>query len=382
MKKRSFALLLSMSLTVALAGCGSKEAPAQTTAAATEAAAEAAEETTEETTEEVKETEAETEAEAKELTKVTVAYAPGQGNLFQMIAADKGFLAEEGLEVEEVLISNGTDAYSALGAETVDVLLAFGTCRPLSQIANGGEYTIFAGALASGATPIIAKEEVEFNGLEDFVGKTIGCIPSSTSDITLKALLNDAGYDLEKDFNWVEFKKTPDALEAARNGQVDFATMPTGQEVTMEKYGLKAVLWPDEYWPNHSCCRVTARTEWLNENPDTAKAMLRAYLRAGEYLNDTDYTVQLMIDRLDLERETVESFVLSEHFVPELDPLKNTVVKVWDTMNDIGYADSEINIEDHINIELYKEALDELTAENPDSEYYAAKQALFAEMNE
>lgn len=320
-------------------------------------------------------------APALETTKVTVAYAPNQGNLYQMIATDKGFLEEEGLSVEEVLISNGTDAYSALGAGTVDVLLAFGTCRPLSQIANGGEYTIFAGALASGATPIIAREETEFNGLEDFVGKTIGCIPSSTSDITLRALLYDAGYDLENDFKWVEFKKTMDALEATRNGQVDFATMPTGQEVIMAEYGLKAVLWPDKYWPNHSCCRVVARTEWLEQNPNTAMALLRAYLRAGEYLDDTDYTIQLMMDRLDMDRATVESFVLSEHYQPELDPLKNTVIQVWETMNNIGYIDSDLNIEEHINTDLYKQALDQLTEENPDSDYYAEKQAFFAEQD-
>lgn len=317
-----------------------------------------------------------------ESTKVTVAYAPNQGNLFQMIAEDKGFLEEAGLDVEEVLISNGTDAYSALGAGTVDVLLAFGTCRPLSQIANGGEYTIFAGALASGATPIIAKNETPFDGVEDLVGKTIGSIPSSTSDITLKALLVEEGYDLEKDFNWVEFKKTPDALEATRNGQVDFATMPTGQEVIMEQYGLKAVLWPDEFWPNHSCCRVVATTEWLEENPNTAKAMLKAYMKAGEYLDDTDYTVQLMVDRLGLDQATVESFVLSEHYDPNLDPLKNTVIRVWDMMNQINYIDSDINIEDHINTEIYKEALDEMTEENPDSEYYQELQDFYTEMNE
>lgn len=319
------------------------------------------------------------DAAALETTHVTVAYAPSQGNLYQMIAADKGFLKDEGLEVEEVLISNGTDTYSALGSGTVDVLLAFGTCRPLAQIANGGEYTIFAGALASGATPIIARNETEFSGLEDFVGKKIGCIPSSTSDITLRALLYNAGYDLEQDFEWVEFKKTMDALEAVRSGQVDFATMPTGQEVIMQQYGLKAVLWPDEYWPNHSCCRVTARTEWLEENPNTATALLRAYLRAGEYLGDTDYTSQLMMNRLNMDQATVDSIVLSEHYQPELDPLKNTVVEVWDMMNNIGYIDSDLDIETHINTELYKQALDQLTAENPDSDYYASKQAFFSE---
>lgn len=367
--KRICTLLALLALLAGiLSGCGDTQQTSATPASSAAATASQSPSSGEETP-------------ALETDHITVAYAPSQGNLYQMIAVDKGFLEDEGLTVEEVLISNGTDAYSTLGAGTVDVLLAFGTCHPLSQIANGGEYTIFAGALASGATPIIAREETEFEDLEDFVGKTIGCIPSSTSDITLRALLYDAGYDLEKDFQWVEFKKTMDALEAVRNGQVDFATMPTGQEVIMEQYGLKAVLWPDEYWPNHSCCRVTARTQWLEENPNTARALLRAYLRAGEYLDDTDYTVQLMMDRLDMDRATVESFVLSEHYQPELDPLKNTVIQVWDTMNNIGYIDSDLNIEEHINTELYKQALDQLTEENPDSDYYKEKQAFFAENN-
>ena len=41
-------------------------------------------------------------------------------------------------------------------------------------------------------------------------------------------------------------------------------------------------------------------------------------------------------------------------------------------MNELKYIDGgDINVKDHINIDLYKKALDELIKENPNDEYFS-----------
>ena len=48
-------------------------------------------------------------------------------------------------------------------------------------------------------------------------------------------------------------------MEAVRNGEADFGSVSTGFELQIADAGMKIVLWPDELWPNHSCCRMIAK---------------------------------------------------------------------------------------------------------------------------
>ena len=52
-----------------------------------------------------------------------------------------------------------------------------------------------------------------------------------------------------------------------------------------------------------------------------------------------------------------------EHYFVSVDPLKDGVVRAWDILDKTGYLgeDNNVKIEDHINTELYEEALKEAT---------------------
>ena len=51
-------------------------------------------------------------------------------------------------------------------------------------------------------------------------------------------------------------------------------------------------------------------------------------------------------------------------------------------MIDFGYiADTKVQIEDHINTEIYKKALDSLIKDYPDSQFFKDKLVLFNENN-
>lgn len=172
-------------------------------------------------------------------------------------------------------------------------------------------------------------------------------------------------------------------MEAVRSGQVDFGAVSTGFELQIKEAGMEIVLWPDELWPNHSCCRMLAKTSWLKENPEAAQKLLRAYLRAEQDMNeDMSRVVELTVKELDMSVETAESFLLSEHINYQTDPYKNSVIKMWNKMNDFGYIkDSNINILDHIDIENYKNSLDSLIKEYPDNQFFKEKLKMFNENN-
>lgn len=315
--------------------------------------------------------------------KVKIAAQATSGQVFQYLAEDKNYLEEEGIDSELTYINNGSDAFSALSSGQVDVISTYGTGGPLIQIANGQEFTMFGGYMIIGATPVFAMPDTKYDSIEDFRGKTIAIMRGGTPDIVLKGILHDAKFDLEKDVNFIEMKKNTDVMEAVRTGEADFGAVSTGFELQIEEAGMKIVLWPDELWPNHSCCRLIAKTSWLEENPKTAEKLLRAYLRAEEDMNnDMDRVVELTVENLDMDVKTAESFLLSDHLIYDSDPYEKSIVNMWDKMRSFGYLpDTSMKIEDHINTSIYKAALDSLIKEQPDNEFYQKKLTVFNDNN-
>ncbi len=356
--KKLFALLaLSLVMVFALAGCGSDNAEGE--AAAEEGA-----------------------AASGDVLSVSVAAQPNSGQVFQYMAEAHGFLEEEGVDVEMVYINNGTDAFAALSAGQVDVLSTYGTGSPLIQIDNGQPYSIFGGYMIIGETPCFGKPETEWTDLESFRGKKIGITCFGTPDVVLKGILYDAGILDEVEF--VEYKKNQEVLQAVASGEVDFGATATGYELQAADLGLEVKMWPDEYWPNHSCCRMICQTEWLEQNEEAAYRLLRAYLRAEEAMQgNEDEVVSLVVENLDLDQATVESFVKSEHMKYDTDPFKNSVEKMWNKMIDIGYAtNTDLDISQHINTEIYQRALESLIEDYPDSQFFQDKMVQFEENNQ
>ncbi len=315
--------------------------------------------------------------------KVSVAAQSNSGQVFQYMAEAHNFLEEEKVDVEMVYINNGTDAFQSLTGGKVDVLSTYGTGGPLVQIANGQDFTVFSGYMIIGETPCFGKPETEWTNLESFRGKKIGITRFGTPDVVLKGVLYDAG--LYDEVTFVEYKRNQEVLQAVVAGEVDFGATATGYELQAADLGLKIKMWPDDYWPNHSCCRVLAKGSWMKDekNQEALYRMLRAFLRAEEAMQGNyDEVVDLVMNNLDLDKATVESFVKSPHMKFDNDPYKNSVIKMWNKMIDFGYiTDTKVQIEDHINTEIYKRALDSLLEDYPDSQFFKDKLVLFNEYN-
>lgn len=97
--------------------------------------------------------------------------------------------------------------------------------------------------------------------------------------------------------------------------------------------------------------------------------------------------VDLVVENLDIKKETVESFVLSEHMKYNNDPFKNSVITMWNRIFDMGYSGldpsirEQINIEDHIDTNIYERALTSLVEDYPDSDFYKTKMEEFKKNN-
>ncbi|MBU5425457.1 ABC transporter substrate-binding protein [Tissierella pigra] len=319
----------------------------------------------------------------KELHKINVAYNPGTGNILGFIAIDKGIAAEEGIEIELIPFSNSTDALTALQSKKIDVAVSFGTAAPLTYVTNGADFSIFGGYL-SGGMPVYAVSDLEYKGLESFVGKKVATARMYTPDIVWRGAMMEAGYDLEKDVTILEFKKPSEVLEAVKSGNADIGIGTNSTYLQSLEAGLKTIAWSNEFWdPVHVCCRPVANTEWINENRDAVKAFLRSYIRAEKILREEpEYAVQLNMKYLELDEKDARTMLLETNQVFDTDPKSDGVRYMWNRLIDMKYIDpSDIDVNDHINVKIYKEALDELTSENPNESFYKELQEKFSNYN-
>ena len=314
---------------------------------------------------------------------VKVAYNPATGNILGFIAIEKGFANDEGVEIELVPFSNSTDALNALQAGKVDVAVSFGTAAPLTFVTKGADFCIFGGYV-SGGMPVYAKPEFEYKGLKSFLGKKIAVARMYTPDIVWRGAMMRAGYKPEKDCTIMEFKKPADVLEAVKSGKADVGVGTNSTYLQSVAAGLKTLTWTNDLDPMHVCCRPVCRKSWMAGHSDAVKGFLRAWIRAEAFLLDNqEECVKINQKYLKLDEKQSRIMLLETNQVFESDPKSNGVRYMWELLGKLDYAKTEgINVEDHINVKLYKDALDELQKREPDNKRYKEFAKRFVKYNQ
>lgn len=310
---------------------------------------------------------------------------PANGHILNAIAEDQGYLEEEGIEVEYVKVDTDAEVFEGIENGTIDVASNSGTNLPLERIAAGQDLTIFGGYQLTGCMPIFAKVDTEWKGIESLIGKKVAFEPNL---YCITGPLLDKGYDPLNQIKWYETADQNERIEAVKEGKADYALVGTSLNYAVNSDpDLKVCTYASDVLSDYSCCRVEARTEWVNENPDTVKALLRAWIRAMDYYDTHhDEAVQLMMQVTGQDEEYLRAYMDNPHLDINVDPMKSSVRRAWDYMDRLGLFNSsasEINIDSHINTDLYKAALDECQerygSENP--KFYEKLQGQYARNN-
>lgn len=313
---------------------------------------------------------------------VNVAYNPNTGSILSFIAIDNGYAAEENLDFNMQTFDNSTDALAALEAGKSDIGVNFGTAAPLSAIANGSNLTIFGGYVMGGM-PVYALADFDYQGLSSFVGKKVAVPRMYTPDLIWRQAMIEAGYDLSKDVSIVEFKKPSEVLAAVQSGQVDVGVGTNSTYMKAVSSGLKILTWTNDLEPTAVCCRQVGNTEWFNENTDTATAYVRTLIKAEKFLNENpDESVSIFANHMNMNTDDARTLLLDTYQQFESDPNSNGVLDMWDTMCKIDYVENkDVDVKSHINIGVYKDALDALNGDSGDDDFYKSLVSRYNEWN-
>jgi NitT/TauT family transport system substrate-binding protein len=312
---------------------------------------------------------------AAALPKLRVGYVPEPAHGLYFVAREKGFFKEEGVDVELFQFGSASEGMAALKAEKLDVG-TFGTTAPLLFISKGSDFTFFGGMMIGGQAIITRPDKLaELSGkdLKVYKGKKIGLVKLSTGDVVFKGALKKAGIDYKKDITFVELGSAAAVVEAVKKGAVDAGLVwPPHFSLAEKNHGLKIAHYIEEFYPKYTCCRIVAPTAKLNADPDTYRRFLAGLIRAYKfYKTNQEETIQIYTKSLKID----EDIVRNETYVKKVaesnpDPLRKGILDFWQHILDAGYVPQNYPVEKHINVDLYKQALDGVIKKNPKDKVY------------
>jgi NitT/TauT family transport system substrate-binding protein len=199
------------------------------------------------------------------------------GYLPPFVAASKGFLAEEGLDVEIVQM-NSNAAIPAITNKQVHLAAGGSGTRAAYQGAPlRGIFYYFNQLtwLAVGAP--------EVKAYRDLAGKTIAIAgPGSTEDWVSKLILRRENIPLS-DVQIVALGQGPQRAQALLAGQVHFSILNGDLAVGLERRGFN-VLGPTGDLLPIPFTGFVAHADTIREQPDLLKAWMRASIRALQFL--------------------------------------------------------------------------------------------------
>lgn len=264
-----------------------------------------------------------------ERTKVRLGYVPVMIFAPLFVAQERGYFAEEGLDVELTPVQGGSDSVVQLAAGNFDVAVGGAGAGLFNAAQRGVKFTIVAPMHQERpplTTPLVisAKRAEEFKSVADLKGKKVAInATGSATEYWLAQALAKGGLKIEDvQLTTLAFRDVPAALES---GSLDASMLGEPLVTINEQNGMVKVL-AEDFINGFSSTYVYMGEPLLKENPEAARGFLRAYLRACRDLQG-DYMSQQIAAIIEKYTQ-VPAAVTLESSTPQYDP--NGQIKIED----------------------------------------------------
>jgi NitT/TauT family transport system substrate-binding protein len=223
------------------------------------------------------------------------------GYLPRIVAMEKGFFAEQGLEMESTNIPGGSKAAAALLGGSCDIVnLAY--FHALKAARQGFDVVAFACPLNQWPLAYLMKPEMmEQKGItknssvdekiKAMKGLKIGCTSAGSGTALIpKAFLRNRGIDPDKEVQIVPFGKWNAGVAAFETGKIDIYQWVSPIPELLEQKGVGTILFSmakgevpefDGYaWDSFFTTR-----EFMEEHPEAVLAFTKAIIKAIDYIH-------------------------------------------------------------------------------------------------
>ena len=221
------------------------------------------------------------EATDVKLSKLTIGLMPDTDSIPFIIAAERGYFAEEGVEVELVPFKSAMERDAALQSGNLD-----GAVSDLLAVifARSGGFSLHATSYTDGNYNLVAGKHTGISSAADLHGKDIAISRNTIIEYVTDEILAVNGMT-EQDVSKVVIPQIPVRLEMLQSGNLAAAVLPEPMASVAVASGSRYVTGSGDLGINPGVIVFTDSS--INEKAQSIRAMYRAYDKAVKYLNDT-----------------------------------------------------------------------------------------------
>lgn len=237
-------------------------------------------------------------AQKLEKTQLKIGFMPVTCATPIIMSLPLGFYEKYGLKVELVKMQNWTqvrdsaiagelDAYHMIAAMPLAISLGLGSPRfpmKLASIENTN----------GNAMTVAIKHKNKVKNAADFKGFTIAIsFIYSMNNLLLRYYLAAGGLNPDRDVKLVVLTPADMVIKLA-NGEIDAMMSPGlfNQKAVAEKLGFIHIL-SSEIWPGHPCCCLATGQPWIEENPNTFRALNKAIIDGCNYASQSQHRPEI-----------------------------------------------------------------------------------------
>ncbi len=217
--------------------------------------------------------------------KITMGYVPASVFAPVFVAKEKGYFAEQGLDVSLEPLPGGSDMVALTATGDFDAGIGGAGPAFWNAIALGLPITVIAPGHAEGkpvATPLmISKANCESGAIKsvaDLKGKKVSVNARGATEYWLSQALATGGLTLD-DIELLTLP-FPDAVAGLASGAVDAAMVGEPLATAAEQQGIAIRLSTDFPVQDVQPTIVFANSDFLAENPEAATGLVTAYIKA------------------------------------------------------------------------------------------------------
>ena len=346
MKHRVLAILLAATMCVAsVTGCG-KQSADNSSAAGTEAEDNSAAET------------ADTQTDNKDLREVNVVldWYPNAIHTFLYTAIERGYFAEEGLDVKIHFPANDNDALALVAAGKAEIGMYYQQ-DVIQAVANQGTGIKSIGAIVqSPLNVILSLKDKNITKPEDLVGKTIGYGGTVLSEALAKCMMENVGADAS-DVNMINVGF--ELMSSMTTGNVDatIGCLVNHEVPQLEEEGFDVNYFSVSGYgiPNYYEEVFLTNDDLLENEPEVVAGFLRAAKKGfDDFKADPDGCLAILMNNQNEENFPLTQSV-EEQSCATLSPLMETEDAAFLTQTDECWQE---NIDWMLENQLIDKAVD------------------------
>ena len=221
------------------------------------------------------------EQKAETLPKLTIGLMPDTDSIPFIIAAQRGYFQEEGIEVELMPFKSAMERDAALQSGHLD-----GAVSDLLAVifARSGGFAVHAASYTDGSYNLIAGGSTGITSAAELRGREIAISRNTIIEYVTDEILAANGMS-EQDVSKVVIPQIPVRLEMLQSGGLDAALLPEPMASVAAASGGRYITGSGDLGINPGVMVFTDAA--LEDKKTSIQAMYRAYNKAVQYLNNT-----------------------------------------------------------------------------------------------